>query len=153
MPENYSLKRTQTEDKDFQFLVEMLDHELWNELKENQATYDQHNKVPAIKTAVLIYHNNMPVACGCFKPVKEATIEIKRMFVLKQHRGKGLSKRILAELELWAKEEGNTEAMLETSIHFETAIRLYQTSGYRTIANYGPYVGLTESICMAKSLV
>ena len=152
MQSHYQLKRTTTADEDFQHLVRQLDHELWNELHEDQATYDQYNKVPDIKTAVLIYDGEQAVACGCFKEFNSTTIEIKRMYVEKPHRGKGLSKMVLQALEAWAKELGYRTAILETSIHFATARLLYETSGYVIIPNYPPYVGLEESVCMGKEL-
>jgi putative acetyltransferase len=150
MPLN--LKRTTTSDPDFQQLIRELDHELWVELNEDQATYDQFNNVDHIGTALLIYENNQPVASGCFKKIDEETIEIKRMFVRKSCRGKGLSKKILQELENWAKEKHYRQAILETSIHFKTARNLYASSGYVPIPNYGPYIDLVESVCMKKQL-
>lgn len=147
------VKRTTTDDPDFRLLVTMLDNELWNELQEDQATYDPHNKVPGLDTAVIIYMNNEPAAIGCYKKFSEDTVEIKRMFVQKQYRGKGLSRNVLQELEVWAKENGFTKAVLETSIHFDTAIHLYTTSGYVSIPNYPPYNGLHESVCMKKELL
>jgi putative acetyltransferase len=149
----FHLKRTTTANEDFQQLVSSLDNELWNELKEDQATYDQYNKVPDIKTAVLVYTGAEPVACGCFKEVGQDCVEIKRMFVQKPYRGKGLSKKVLNELERWAAEQGYRYAVLETSIHFTTAKQLYQTAGFQIIPNYGPYVGLEESVCMKKQLL
>ena len=149
---NYLIKRTTARDTGFQLLVKELDHELWNELKEDRATYDQHNVVVDIPTAVVIYNNEEPVACGCFKEFDERTVEIKRMFVQKDHRGKGLSKKILAELEQWAKEKNYHYSVLETSIHFATARNLYATNGYKIIANYGQYADLPESVCMKKEL-
>ena len=145
-------KRTSTSDPDFALLVRFLDHELWHELQEDQATYDQYNKVPDIKTAILVYVDGEAVACGCFKEKETTTIEIKRMFVKKNYRGMGISKLVLAELESWSIELGYTYAILETSIHFDTAIKLYQTNGYHVIENYPPYVGLEESVCMKKKL-
>jgi len=56
------------------------------------------------------------------------------------------------EMESWARELGHRLAVLETSIHFNTAKSLYQNSGYETIENYHPYVGLEESVCMKKRL-
>ena len=50
---SFILKRTTAAHTDFQILVRQLDHELWDELKEDQATYDQYNKVPDIQTAVV----------------------------------------------------------------------------------------------------
>ena len=146
-----TLKRTTSADKDFQKLVTHLDHELWNELKEDQATYDQFNKVPDLSTVLVVYQDGQPVACGCFKQVDANTVEIKRMFVEKQWRGKGLSKLVLHALEQWAIELGFKNAILETSIHFDTARSLYASSGYTIIPNYPPYEGLTESVCMKKT--
>lgn len=147
-----SILRTATSHPDFNLLVNELDHELWNELEEDQATYDQYNKVPDIKTAVLVYLNNEVVACGCFKEKDQSTVEIKRMFVKKKFRGLGISKLVLKELENWAMELGYVYSILETSIYFDTAKKLYQTNGYDVIENYPPYVGLEESVCMKKKL-
>lgn len=149
---NYHIKRTTTNDAGFQLLVKKLDHELWNELKEDQATYDQYNIVTDIPTAIVIYNDETPVACGCFKEFDEQTVEIKRMFVQKDHRGKGLSKQILSELEQWAKEKNYQFSVLETNIHFNVAKSLYSANGYKVIANYGQYAGLPESVCMKKEL-
>ncbi|WP_207493115.1 GNAT family N-acetyltransferase [Aridibaculum aurantiacum] len=146
------VKRTDTSDPGFQQLVHKLDHELWNELLEDQATYDPLNKVPDIKTAVLVYVNNEAAACGCFKEYATGTIEVKRMFVQKEYRGKGLSKIVLQELEQWAKELGYHSALLETSIHFDVAINLYKSNGYVQVKNYPPYEGFEESICLGKRL-
>lgn len=152
MQQGFFLQRTTTSNPHFQLLVQQLDHELFNELKEDQATYDPFNKVPDIKTAVLIYKNNEPVACGCFKAWDKETVEVKRMFVQKNFRGLGLSKTVLHELELWAMESGYRFAVLETSIYFTTARRLYQSCGYSVIPNYPPYTDLHESVCMKKEL-
>jgi putative acetyltransferase len=149
---NYTTKRVSTDDKDFRQLVSLLDHELWVELKEDMETYDQFNKVDEIKTAVVVYDETSPVACGCFKEYEPQTIEIKRMFVQKKYRGRGISRMVLQNLEQWAIEKGYRFAVMETSIHFQTARHLYETGGYVIIPNYGPYAGLAESVCMKKNL-
>ena len=148
----FLIKRTTANDEDFQVLVKKLDHELWNELKEDQSTYDQYNKVPDIPTAVVAYNGTAPVACGCYKEFDKETEEIKRMFVQKEHRGKGLSKKILLELERLAKENNYRYAVLETSIHYTTARNLYTSNSYTVIPNYGHYADLPESVCMKKEL-
>ena len=147
-----TVKRTTSEDRDFQELVRLLDHELWDELKEDQATYDQYNKVPGLNTVVLVYDHYQPVACGCFKEFDPQSVEIKRMFVKKSHRGKGLSRLVLLELENWAREASYKYAVLETSIHFHPARNLYESSHYEVIPNYAQYAGLEESVCMRKKL-
>ncbi|MGG9961222.1 nitrate reductase associated protein [Ferruginibacter sp. SUN106] len=150
--EQQTIKRTTSNDSNFQWLIKQLDHELWNELQEDQAQYDQYNKVPDLNTVVVVYINDQPAASGCFKKYNTDTVEVKRMFVVKEHRGKGLSKLVLNELENWAMEEGFKYAILETSIHFIPATTLYKKSGYKIIPNYDQYEGLEESVCMKKEL-
>lgn len=147
-----TIKRTNSNDPDFELLIAHLDHELWNELMEDQSTYDQYNKVPDIRTAIVLYVNGKPAASGCFKEYDSDTVEIKRMFVEKEFRGKGLSKRMLVELENWAIEAGFQYAILETSVHFDTARNLYAKAGYEVIGNYDQYAGLEESVCMKKKI-
>ena len=153
MNKQFNINRTTTANADFIQLVDKLDDELWNELNEDQSTYDQYNKVPDIKTAIIIYDDDKPVAVGCFKAYNNDTVEIKRMYVDKTYRGKGISKMVLHELEKWAIENGFKYSILETSVHFNVAQSLYSQAGYIIIPNYGQYDGLEESVCMKKKLV
>ncbi|HYC40657.1 MAG TPA: GNAT family N-acetyltransferase [Chitinophagaceae bacterium] len=150
--ENVTIKRTHGRDPDFSALLKLLDEELWNELMEDQATYEPHNQVDDVATALVLYVADQPIASGCLRAFSSDTAEIKRMFVRKPYRGRGLSRLVLSELETWAMEEGYSFALLETSVRFSVAIRLYESSGYRVIPNYGPYLGLSESVCMKKDL-
>jgi putative acetyltransferase len=152
MKEQITIKRTNSDNADFQQLIRQLDNELWNELKEDQATYDQYNKVPGLDTVIVIYEKERPVAIGCFKKYNDDTVEIKRMYVVKEQRGQGFSKLVLKELEDWAGESGFRHAVLETSVHFKAARSLYTTAGYLIIENYDQYKGLDESVCMKKEL-
>ena len=101
---------------------------------------------------MIIYLENKPMACGCFKKKDKNTIEIKRMFVSPEARGLGLAKKILQELELWAHELGYSLSVLETLYKQKEAISLYQKVGYVIVDNYGPYVGSENSICMRKQI-
>ena len=105
-----------------------------------------------IQTAIIIYADEKCVAIGCFKEYNNDTVEIKRMYVDKAYRGKGISKIVLSELEKWAMEKNFHYAILETSIYFNTAQNLYKQAGYVVIPNYDQYEGLEESVCMKKKL-
>lgn len=152
MNEQLTIKRTDSNDADFNKLIRQLDHELWNIMNEVQATYDQFNKVPDLPTVVLAYNNNVVVGCGCFKKFNDTTVEIKRMFVVRESRGKNVATTVLTELEKWAKELNYTTAILETGKRMTPANRLYQKNGYAVTENYGQYIGLEESVCMRKEL-
>lgn len=42
--------------------------------------------------------------------------------------------------------------ILESGEPLTAAMRLYRSMGYEVIPNYGPYVGMPESVCMEKKL-
>jgi GNAT superfamily N-acetyltransferase len=144
--------RTTSSNSDFQMLIEALDADLLIRNGEAQLKYRPYNKVDMIKHVVVVYVDNKPVGCGAFKKYDEKSVEIKRMFVFPEMRGKQLAAGILQELENWAMEEGYTKAVLETGYKQTEAIHLYTKAGYYLTENYGQYVGMEESICYRKEL-
>jgi len=146
------LKRTGSSDPAFQALVVELDKDLTSRYEERQAIYDQYNKVLDLETVIVAYNENIAVGCGAFKAFDQASVEIKRMFVSVDQRGKGIATAILKELESWAAEIGYMKAVLETGNKQHEAIALYQKLGYSITDNYGQYIGLDTSICMSKSI-
>ncbi|HVE59143.1 MAG TPA: GNAT family N-acetyltransferase [Pyrinomonadaceae bacterium] len=144
--------RTDSENEDFQELVRLLDEDLAIRDGADHSFYAQFNKIDAIKNVVVVYQNELPVGCGAFKKFDDETVEIKRMFVRPEYRGKGVAGIVLKELENWAGEAGFEFAVLETGKKQPEAIRLYEKSGYALIPNYGQYAGIENSICMKKSL-
>jgi len=148
-----TITRTNSNDAGFCTLVAALDKDLSSRYEERQAIYDQYNKVPDLPTVIVIWDEDIPVACGAFKYFDAGTVEIKRMFVAPDYRGRGLATAVLNELEEWAAALQNHTAVLETGTRQHEAIALYQKLGYTIIPNYGQYVGMDTSICMQKSLV
>ncbi len=147
------LKKTNSAGADFQLLVTELDADLQNRYGEQQAFFSQFNKLNHIHHVIVAYNNELPVGCGAFKLFEEKVVEIKRMYVQAQHRGKGIAAQILHALEQWAKQEGFTACVLETGLNQPEAIRLYEKTGYKRIPNYGQYFGVDISICMRKELL
>ena len=147
------LIRTRSSNPDFRQLILELDNDLNERSQTEQSKYDKHNVIDIIETVVLGYEGKIPVTCGCFKKYGPDSVEIKRMYVKPSHRGRGLSKLVLAELEFWAVELGNKTAVLETGKGQPEAIGLYQNSGYQQIDNYGPYKNIPQSICFEKRLM
>jgi len=147
-----TLTRTNSDNTDFRKLVNLLDKDLAVRDGDENAFYAQFNKVDAIKEVVIAYQNEFPVACGAIKPFSEKAAEIKRMFVHPDYRKQGIAIKILTELENWAAELGFKECVLETGKKQPEAIALYQKVGYQIIPNYGQYIGVNNSVCMAKQL-
>lgn len=144
------LVRTTSDNEDFEKLVVMLDAYLSVLDGEDHAFYAQFNKSSLLKNALVCYENGVPVGIGAYKEFEPNIAEIKRMYTLPEHRGKGIAKAILTELELWAKEENYKVSILETGFLQHDAIGLYQKLGYEITENFGQYIGVDNSICMKK---
>jgi putative acetyltransferase len=148
----YKIKRTDSDDSDFQKLVTELDKDLAIRDGEDHAFFAQFNKIAAIKHVVVAYEEGAAVGCGAIKEYEENVMEVKRMFVPLEKRGKGIASIVLGELENWAKELGYQKCILETGKKQPEAIRLYQKNNYATIKNYGQYADVESSVCFEKLL-
>lgn len=146
------LKRTTSDNPDFQTLVALLDADLKIRDGEEHAFYAQYNKSATLNEVVVCYKNETAVGCGALRVYEQQTVEIKRMFVLPEQRGKGIAQNILKELETWATELGYTQCILETGVNQPEAIGLYKKTAYTITPNYGPYKHMENSICMVKTI-
>jgi len=147
-----SIIRTTSDHKHFSRLVKLLDRDLNTRYGTIQAIYDQYNIVELIEAVVLVYFGPAPIACGGFKKYDSDSVEIKRMYVKPEYRGRGIASKILQELENWANEIGYSVAILETGSKQHEAINLYRKEGYDQIENYGQYKELPYSVCFKKNL-
>lgn len=145
---------TDGENKDFVTLCGMLDENL-GEIVGGEAQrkeYHQYNKLDHIHDVFLIYDNGIAVGCAAFKSYEEGVAEVKRVFVRKDYRGRGLSKLLMEQLENKAREQGYHNLILETGKLLTQAIGLYTSLGYKIIDNYGQYKNMPLSLCMSKKI-
>jgi putative acetyltransferase len=146
------LIRTDSSNSDFISLVKKLDEELAVRDGNEYSFYAQYNKLDAIKNVVVAYEDSAPVACGAIKKFSSETMEVKRMYTITTQRGKGIAAQLLSELERWAAELHYKKCVLETGKRQPEAIALYKKCGYRSIPNYGQYIGVDNSLCFEKVL-
>lgn len=146
------LSRTHSDNPDFRPLVARLDQYLAMMDGDEHAFYDQYNKIDTLKNVVVAYFDGKPAGCGAIKSFSGSEMEVKRMYVSPEFRGKGIAKSILSELEKWAVELGYKACVLETGKRQIEAVNLYPDCGYRIIPNYGQYAQMENSICMKKEL-
>jgi len=100
------------------------------------------------------YIDGTLVGCGAVKTMDDDGTygEIKRVFVLDAHRGKGLSKAIMQTLEAHLAASGVDLARLETGIHQPEALGLYAKLGYVEREPFGNYAPDPLSVFMEKPL-
>jgi len=144
--------RTAAENPDFQALVQQLNQELAEIDGVAHDFYHQFNNIENLKYCMVGYWKHQPVVCGLIKPIGNDSMEVKRMYTIKESRGKGLATKLLEELEAWAKELGKAYCMLETGRRQPDALALYIKNGYQIIPNYDQYIGIENSVCFRKEL-
>ncbi len=104
------------------------------------------------------YDDGRPLVTGAWRRSPEralggtSAVELKRMYVVPEARGRGLARQVLAELERTAVEAGHDVAVLETGLRQPEAISLYLSEGYVEIPGFGYYCGADLSRCYAKRI-
>ena len=79
-------------------------------------------------------------ACGCAALVRrDGYGEIKRMMVVDAQRGRGIGRKLLEQLAMFARMSGVGVLRLETGIHQPEAIKLYEGFGFTRCAPFGDY--------------
>lgn len=147
-----SIQRTDSNNQHFIALVAKLDVDLGERDGQEHAFYHQFNEISNLNHTLVLFRDKKPLGCGAFKLFDHNTVEVKRMYILPEARGKGLATLILKELELWAFELGYKTCILETGKRQPEAITLYSKNGYEIIPNYGQYKGKENSVCFQKNV-
>ncbi len=92
------------------------------------------------------------VACGGICRFDDARAELKRMYVVPDARGQGLGRRVLVELEEYARSLGYSGIVLETGDRQPESVGLYVSAGFERMPCYPPYSERALSLCFEKWL-
>ncbi len=107
---------------------------------------------PGAGIFVIARADGVAVGCGALRRRDGATVEVKRMFVEPEVRGRGVARQILEHLETAARVMGAHRLVLETGIYQDEAIGLYRSVGFSPIDCFDEYLGVPTSICFEKAL-
>ena len=94
------------------------------------------------------------VASGAAKIMQDdgSFAEIKRVFVVDDHRGKGLSSKVMCFLETELQGRGVSLFRLETGVKQPEALGLYRKLGYLERGPFGSYRADPYSVFMEKQV-
>ena len=95
---------------------------------------------------------NSLIGCAGMRRHDDEVVEIKRMFVRAEHRRRGHARRMLRELEDWARTSGYRQVVLETGSAQPEAIALYTSSGYQRTDGFGHYRESDKSRSFSRDL-
>lgn len=120
--------------------------------EKNRAEYIQYNTTDDIHDVYIVYDNDIPIGCAGFKKYDSETAEVKRVFIKKDYRRRGISRELMNLLEKSARKQGYKYFILESGEPLVSAMALYRKIGYKVIPNYGQYADMKDSVCMKKKL-
>jgi putative acetyltransferase len=123
---------------------------LYPELHTEGAPWPGNPPTPPGGTYVIAYEVEIPVGCGALRPIDAATVEVRRMYVLKSARRSGVARKILAALEASAARMGYKVMRLETGNRQHAAMALYESFGFERIAPFGECMNDPTSVCYEK---
>jgi GNAT superfamily N-acetyltransferase len=92
--------------------------------------------VPPAGAFLLARVDGEPAGIGGVRDLDTEVAEVKSMYVAAAHRGVGLGRTILAELDRIAAEHGCRAIRLDTSDYLTPAVGLYRAAGYREVPAY-----------------
>jgi GNAT superfamily N-acetyltransferase len=91
---------------------------------------------PPYDAVLVAYVGADPAGLGALRRLNPVTAEIKRMIVTVDHRGRGIGRLMLEDLERRARELGCDAVKLDSAARLDEALNLYRSSGYREIPRY-----------------
>jgi putative acetyltransferase len=91
------------------------------------------------------------IGCGAFQLHGDGSAEVKSMYVDPAAQGRGIGRAILTAIER-ALQGQITTLRLETGIHQDVAMRLYERAGFQRRGPFGSYRDDPLSVFMEKRL-
>lgn len=147
--------RTDGKNEDFIENCRLLDMDLDRRVgkKIKRDKYKKYNRLDDIKQAIVVYEDGKAIGGGAIRRYDEESVELKRVFIHTEYQGRGIGSKLVLLLIEWAMELGYKKMILETGELLVESCAVYKKLGFLVIPNYGPYVNMPESLCMAKKLV
>ena len=102
-------------------------------------------------TIVAIDDDGSAVGHAALRPWGEG-LEVKKVYIAPEARGRGLSRALMAEVERAALERDIRSLVLQTGNLQLAAIALYESMGYEAIDVYGAYTAIPFALCYRKDL-
>lgn len=120
--------------------------------EKNRKAFIPYNISASITDVLIAYCDGIPVGCSGLKKYSDTDVEIKRVWVEPDARGKGIASHMMDRIEDRARSLGFKRAVLQTRPIMPDAVGLYEKRSYKLIDNYPPYDKLEGAICMALEL-
>jgi GNAT superfamily N-acetyltransferase len=103
-------------------------------------------------TVLAVDADGTPIGHAAMR-VLNGDLEVRRVIVTGDQRGRGVGTALMAELERIAREQGAPRLILQTGVKQPESVAMYGRLGYTSIPVYEPYVAsMPNSLCFEKAL-
>jgi putative acetyltransferase len=82
----------------------------------------------------LMVRREATLGCCALLPLENQSWELAKMAVAKEHRGRGIGRRLLHPVVAYARGTGARKLCLKTSSLLQPAIHLYKSAGFQIVA-------------------
>ena len=118
----------------------------------NHFRLDADEVAPGRGAFLVARSGGVPAGCGAVRRLEAGDAEVKRMFVVPAHRGRGIGRAVLEALEREARALGVRRLVLETGTRQQAALALYRSAGYDPIPPFGDYTTEAERAYLESGL-
>ena len=115
-------------------------------LGEDKWCYTRYNENEKIENVWAVYSDNAPVGCIAYRRKSDEVGEVKRLYIRREYRGNGISKKLLDTVECYAREQGCHTLFLDTRITLEPAVSLYRNVGFSIVFQRGLYIQMEKKL-------
>lgn len=115
-------------------------------LGEDKWCYTRYNENENIENVWAVYSDNTPVGCIAYRRKSDEVGEVKRLYIRREYRGNGISKKLLNTVECYAREQGCHTLFLDTRITLEPAVSLYRNVGFSIVFQQGLYIQMEKKL-------
>lgn len=133
-------------DKNILTLFSEHDDHMIDFLGEDKGCYMRYSENEKIEKAWILYSDGFPAGCIAYRAKDDGAGEVKRLYLKKEYRGRGLSKELLKTVETYAKEQGCRTLFLDTRITLEPAVSLYRVWGFEIVFQQGLYIQMEKKL-------
>ncbi|MBP3475989.1 MAG: GNAT family N-acetyltransferase [Lachnospiraceae bacterium] len=150
----FTIREVRYDNKDFIRLCGELDCYLNAAIggEDKREKYKKYNHLDTMDYVAIVYDGEKAVGCGALRRYSNTEIEVKRVFLQEEYRGRNIGGILLGNLVEKARELGFQRMILETGLFLDASLRLYRRFGFERIPNYGGYQNMEESYCMAREI-
>lgn len=115
-------------------------------LGDDKVYYTRYSENENIESVWIAYEQDLPIGCVAYRKKSPDVGEVKRLFIKKEYRGRGISKQLFSVLKNHARSQGCRKLYLDTRITLEPAVSLYKSLGFDIIFQQGLYVQMEMTI-------